>query len=1833
MKNFIFLFLILFCSISFAQNERFWQSTTVNNIPEQNRISYSGSIKNPIYLSLNIDALKSTLSAAPGRFSENVSAVKIDIPNPEGGFDIFEIYSTPTMAKSMADNLPEIKSYVGYNVSDRKHSLRITITPQGFYAMTTGSETGQTFINPYAKDSNVYILFSKQHLEKDVLDNFSCEVLEEAEYEIKSAQGLPKFIDDGILRQYRFGVASTVEYSNFHWQAAGVSPGAPDTDKKAAVQAAMVVTMDRVNEIYERDLGVTMQFISNNQDVIYLGNTSSDPYTNNDGFAMLSENQTVFNNVIGAANYDIGHVFSTGGGGIASLNSVCSSGKARGVTGLPNPVGEPFDIDYVAHEIGHQFGANHTQNNNCQRNNPTAMEPGSANTIMGYAGICSPNVQNNSDAMFHYISISEISNSFVNNGTGGCAQNINISNTAPVIQTLPNYVIPRNTPFRLEADATDVNGDNLTYSWEQIDNEIATMPPIASSTGGPSFRTFLPTTDPIRYFPGLPTLLANNYSNTWEVLPNVNRDLNFAVVVRDNNALGGQVSTQSTTLTVDASTGPFRVTSQNSSGIVWLTGSSETITWDVANTNSGTVNALEVDIYLSTDGGLTYSTAVLQNTPNDGTENIIVPNIETSNARLMVKASDNVFFDINQEAFSIEEPLYCSAGPTISQDSEIENVTLTGENNSIANNTTNICTGSAGGEISDFTNQSADLFNGSSYTLSVEFGDCDGAPQFDGAGGVWIDWNNDGDFSDLNEEIGKVDVGVSSGNVTQDFTINLPSNQSPGNYRMRIVQQQGVTASAVNPCTVFDYGAVEDYTIEVIEIPNPTVSLSETSISGLNYSLNSGPSTAQSFVIQGSDLSNDVLITSPVNFEISLSPGLGFAGSLSLTPTSGELSPTTIYVRLVSGLSEGTYSGSLTADSLGAPQQVINLSGAVLPFSYCDAGPTSSVDSEIENVTLIGVNNSITNNTTDVCTGAPGGEISDFTNLSADLFNGGSYTLTVEFGDCNGGSQFNGAGGIWIDWNNDGDFEDPNEDIGTADVAVSAGNVIEDFTINVPPTQSPGNYRMRIVQEEGTTSADVNPCGTFIWGAVEDYTIEVIPTPSCTIFEDFEAGLPVGWFTVVNTGPCDWANQSATPTGDDFPTLAMVFDDDACGNGAPASNVSILSDVYDTSGASSILIGYDVAFQQFNSGQSFTVEVFDGVAWQQIALYDTDLVPNIQTEAGIDATAYANANFQVRWTYDDGGIWAWYAGIDNFCLTLSYNNWEGTVSTDWNTPGNWSLGTVPTSADSAVITDVPNQPLIDASITAEVDNLILNSNTTVSVEGVFNVSGDITNDGEIVFRSSELSGSGQFDTFTGTISGTGEVTVERYIPAKRAFRLLASPVTTTDFIFENWQENGSTPATSDELGTHITGGDASLGFDQNDSGAPSMFTFDSANQSWEALQNTNATKLIAGEAYLTMVRGDRTIDLADNDYPANPTILRSTGALLTGATSPTLDQQPGNYNLVANPYQAVVDYSSVMKSDLTDFIYVWDAGITGDNGRGGYVTLDISGSTTPPNPFSSDASEFIPPGLSFFVQNLSSGTISPSLTFDETNKATGENQVTVFNTYPYFYINSRLYISSDLQNGNSERDAIGLRFSDNYTTLGSDEDGTKLGNPDENYAVINNGLRSIDKQALPDLGHEIDLSITNYTTNNYSLTFVIENKPEGLGVFLADNYLNTQTELTESVVYDFAVDQNIPESMSENRFSLVFDNTTLGVNENTFGENFSLYPNPTTDGLFSLQTPNVSGEVQVEIFNLLGQKVYQQELSVEDQQVDVDAKDLSSGVYLVTLLQKEQSYSAKLIVE
>lgn len=647
--------IIMLPLIMSGQGRNFWSSVEKDELPTEKIIDYSTSFKNPPFFELDKEAMTSFLEGAPDRFESDSSSLVLQFPNSRGGFDSFEMFSTQTMARELAEQHPGIKSYVGRNISDKSHTLRVTVTPYGFYGMTLGSKEGLNVINPYATGENFFVIHSKKQASEN-LHALVCEFDETFKEAIDEnhTHAESNLVNQGILRKYRIGIASTNQYSSFHWQLAGVSQTASDVEKRDAVQAAMVVTLDRVNEMYERDLSVTYEFIPNNSVLIVI-NPNQDPYTNNNVGQQLNQNQTRFNQLIGSANYDIGHVFSTAGSGVAVLQSVCNNNlKAQGATGLPQPLGDIFDIDYVSHEIGHQMGANHTFNNSCfgNRNDATAVEPGAGSTIMAYAGVCSPGPQNSSDAMFHLVSITEMRN-FYNTFFGGCAQQIPISNQAPIVNSLPSYTIPRNTPFMLEAVATDADNDQLTYSWEQLDNEIISAPPTGNNTSGPTFRAFLPSENPIRYFPSMSTILNNQYSNNWEVLPFIQRTLNFGVAVRDNNMLGGQVSETSVALNV-VNAGPFRVTSQGQSGIVWEPGDTETVTWVVAETNNPSgVNAQNVDIFLSLDNGQNFNVVLASNVPNNGSAEITVPNVFTNSGRIMVKGADNVFFDINNAFIAI----------------------------------------------------------------------------------------------------------------------------------------------------------------------------------------------------------------------------------------------------------------------------------------------------------------------------------------------------------------------------------------------------------------------------------------------------------------------------------------------------------------------------------------------------------------------------------------------------------------------------------------------------------------------------------------------------------------------------------------------------------------------------------------------------------------------------------------------------------------------------------------------------------------------------------------------------------------------------------------------------------------------------------------------------------------------------------------------------------------------------------------------------------------------------------------------------------------------------
>lgn len=596
--------------------------------------------------SIDDDNMRFKLWSAPHEkdIDVNKSDVVITVGLPSGQTENFRIVQYDMMESELASKYNYIRTFYGVSTENALKRIRIDYTLHGFRAVIHAPGVNKIFIDHYQRgDKNTKIVYYKKDYKK--VYNWGCNFVEEPA--LHSGQNVGSRIGDCQLRSYRLAQATTGEYSIYH--------GASNSSQSGLVMTAVVNVINRINEVYEAEVAVRLILINNTDQVFYY-NTVTDGYSNNGSSSDLSANQTNCTTVIGTANYDIGHVFGTGDGGIAGLGVVCNStNKARGYTGRPMPVGDPFTIDYVAHEMGHQFNANHTQYNNCNRNNATAMEPGSASTIMGYAGICSPDVQSNSDDYFHAKSLDEIK-TFLTGSGNSCSTIVSQpTNNPPTITSLPNYSIPVSTPFVLTLNATDPQGHSIVYTWDQMNaysNPAQTMPPASTNSSGPVFRSIESTTSPSRYFPPLDNIV-NNTSNTWQVLPSVARSMSFRGVARDFTGVFGCNSEVNITVsTVNASSGAFTVTSFNTAS-TWNAGDTKTITWNVANTAASPVNATNVDILLSTDGGYTYPIVLATATPNDGSHNITVPANATTQGRVMVKGSNHIFFDINNVNITI----------------------------------------------------------------------------------------------------------------------------------------------------------------------------------------------------------------------------------------------------------------------------------------------------------------------------------------------------------------------------------------------------------------------------------------------------------------------------------------------------------------------------------------------------------------------------------------------------------------------------------------------------------------------------------------------------------------------------------------------------------------------------------------------------------------------------------------------------------------------------------------------------------------------------------------------------------------------------------------------------------------------------------------------------------------------------------------------------------------------------------------------------------------------------------------------------------------------------
>jgi hypothetical protein len=639
--------------------------------------------------------LRAALARAPMEFTAAAGRpVEIALPTPDGHAQRFAVVETMVMDPKLAKNFANIRTYRGQGIDDPTATVRLDYTPLGFHAQVIAPGKSY-YVDPYwHRSTSAYASYWRSDVEvspnllalRRQADELASPTTPDAarpRVTLNGASAAAKFtevpgpslnVTSGTqLRTFRTAVAATGEYTDFHG------------GSQAAGQAAIVTAINRVTGIYESELSIRLQLIANNNTLVFT-NGATDPYTNDEGGTMLIENQNHLDSQIGSANYDIGHVFSTGGGGIAGVGVAGINGvKAWGVTGSPSPTGDAFWVDYVAHEMGHQFGAGHTFNTSTDANRDpdTAYEPGSGSTIMGYAGLTSDDLQDHSDPYFHHASFEQIIN-HVDAVIPLVGMRTNTGNAIPTVNAGLDYTIPAGTPFALTAVGSDADvGDALTYSWEQHDLGPANTLETEDNGSSPLFRVYNPTSSPTRTFPALSSILNGTNATPAssgglaERLPTVPRAMDFRVTVRDNRSGGGGVSSDDMVVNVVDTGSAFSVTSFNAGGN-FADNSTQTVTWNVAGTTGSGINAAQVNIRLSTDGGLTFPILLASAVPNDGSQDVVLPAESTTQGRIKVEPTNNVFFDISNANFTILN-LTTPEAPTIGSLIASPNPVVTGQ--------------------------------------------------------------------------------------------------------------------------------------------------------------------------------------------------------------------------------------------------------------------------------------------------------------------------------------------------------------------------------------------------------------------------------------------------------------------------------------------------------------------------------------------------------------------------------------------------------------------------------------------------------------------------------------------------------------------------------------------------------------------------------------------------------------------------------------------------------------------------------------------------------------------------------------------------------------------------------------------------------------------------------------------------------------------------------------------------------------------------------------------------------------------------------------------------
>ncbi len=652
---------LLFFSCFLHAQESFWKLDESEKRTQNNEFS---SLKKEGYkiFTLDINGFKNQLKSL--QLKNGRSNATMSFPNSDGKMERFTIKETQVMAPHVAERFPNIKTYIGYGIDNHGSRIRFSVTPHGVQTMTSYHDRSQVYTVPVKRGDVYHYISYDRSSRKETKKSFECHT-EGDEVLIDRIRKNDGNANDQTLRTFRIAISTTGEYTNF-WDDGDNSNG----DAKADAMAQIVSTLNRTNEVFEVDMAINFQLVSTDN-IIYT-DPLTDPYTGD----FSPELQSTLTSIVQEANYDIGHLFHHGSnnGSAGCIGCVCVDGaKGSGFSAhrFTDNNGGPymsdfFDIDYVPHEIGHQMGAFHTHTQ--ADDNTVNYEPGSGTTIMGYAGITGSNdVQDHSDPYFHYASIDQIVR---NVKAKSCYTTATITNNPPVANAGNDYIIPKGTAFVLKGAATDADtGNVLTYTWEQIDDGLTNQQSFSSTlSSGPIFRSRPPSTNPNRYMPTFSRVLEGKLTETnpfetvnntsWETVSTVARDINFALTVRDRSQQNGVGQTPQSSfdfmkVTVDESSGPFAITSPSTSES-WIVGAVQTITWNVAGTNTGNINVSTVNILMSLDGGQTFTHTLASNTENDGSFSFTVPDVgDISKARVMIEANGNIFFAVNAADFSI----------------------------------------------------------------------------------------------------------------------------------------------------------------------------------------------------------------------------------------------------------------------------------------------------------------------------------------------------------------------------------------------------------------------------------------------------------------------------------------------------------------------------------------------------------------------------------------------------------------------------------------------------------------------------------------------------------------------------------------------------------------------------------------------------------------------------------------------------------------------------------------------------------------------------------------------------------------------------------------------------------------------------------------------------------------------------------------------------------------------------------------------------------------------------------------------------------------------------